>query len=235
MNVPMSETISETASTFESLQVLVHEPDVEADSCIIWLHGLGATAYDFAPITPFIRQYSGQPGLRMIYPQAPSLSVSINGGMMMPAWYDILSASPRRTINTHQYQQAIHAIQDLVKQQINNGLESKRVFIAGFSQGGAVAYQAACGFTESLAGVISLSTYIADTLKVAPENQQLPVFIGHGSQDMVVPEMLGLEALEWFRANRFEPVWKKYPLQHEVNEDELKDVADFIGQTLSAH
>lgn len=230
----MSETITEIASTFESLQVLIHEPDVNADSCIIWLHGLGASAYDFAPITGFIRQHSQQPGLKMLYPQAPSLAVTINGGVMMPAWYDIFSASPRRTINNHQYQAAISAIHTLIQKQIEQGISAERILIAGFSQGGAIAYQAACGFPQRLAGAICLSTYLAEPLKIKPCNAQLPMFIGHGSHDTVVPKMLGQEALEWLRENNFSPIWKEYPLQHEVSEDELQDVAEFIGQVLSA-
>lgn len=221
-----------TLSEFNHLELVCHEPDSQADSCIIWLHGLGADGYDFAPLTPVLRQSCDLPGLRAIYPHAPQLPVTINGGVNMPAWYDILAASPRRTINSQQFNLAVDAIQRLVQQQVDAGIPAERIIVAGFSQGGAVAYQAALGCQHPLGGLICLSTYIATDLSIQPANQQLPVFLAHGTQDMVVPVMLGQEACETLQQQGLTPEWRSYPIQHEVCDAELEEIAAFIRQCL---
>lgn len=213
---------------FDNLQFIIDEPEQSADSCIIWLHGLGASGHDFAPVTPLLRQVAGLPGLRGIYPHAPELAVTINGGMRMPAWYDILAASPRRVINPHQFRQATDAVQALIEQQIENGIASERIVIAGFSQGGAVAFQTALGCTHQLAGLVCLSTYLAFPPEISAANNQLPIFIGHGVHDVVVPKMLGQEALVMLEQHQLTPLWREYPLQHEVSQAELEDVATFM-------
>ena len=217
---------------FSALDIIQHEPEQTADCCIIWLHGLGASGHDFAPITPMLRQATGQAGLRAIYPHAPALAVTINSGMLMPAWYDILATSPRRTINPQHFHDAVSAIQALIQQQIDQGIDSRRIIVAGFSQGGAVAYQAALGFDQQLAGLICLSTYLVDTPNISAANQQLPIFVGHGQLDMVVPMMLGQEAVSLLEHKELTPVWREYPLQHEVSQQELEDVATFIQRIL---
>jgi phospholipase/carboxylesterase len=210
-----------------------HNPDVKTDSCIVWLHGLGASGYDFAPITPLLRQAASAPGLAAIYPHAPELAVTINGGMKMPAWYDILAASPRRVINPYQFQQSVTAVQNLISDLIAEGMSSRRILVAGFSQGGAVAYQAALGFGQPLGGLVCLSTYLAQEPLIDKENKRLPVFIGHGQMDMVVPQMLGLEAMSLLEGQELTPVWREYPIQHEVSEQQLEDVATFIRRVLT--
>lgn len=220
-------------SDSNTLDLIRHNPDVTPDSCIIWLHGLGASGHDFAPVTPLLRQVASAPGLTAIYPHAPELAVTINGGMRMPAWYDILAASPRRVINPHQFQQSVADVQQLISNMIAEGISSQRIVLAGFSQGGAVAYQAALGFGQQLGGLICLSTYLAQEPLISEENKRLPVFIGHGQMDMVVPQMLGLEAVSLLEGRELTPVWREYPIQHEVSQQELEDVATFIRRVLT--
>ena len=217
-----------------TLDCLIHEPDGSADNCLIWLHGLGADGYDFAPITPLLRQQLQRPGLRLIYPHAPKLAVTMNGGLVMPAWYDILASSPRRTINRQQFKQAVNAIQQLIEQQLDAGIASENIILAGFSQGGAVAYQAALQYHQPLAALVCLSTYLADAFGIHPANQALPVFIGHGTHDQVVPKFLGEEAHQWLQKKGLNAQWREYPLQHEVSQAELLELAAFIHQRLNS-
>ena len=143
---------------------IVLEPSMPADSCIIWLHGLGASGDDFVPLLPHLLQTlntAQPPVLRTVYPHAAQQPVTINGGMVMPSWYDLLATSPRRQIDGQQLAVSVQRIHTLIDQQIAAGIDSRRILLAGFSQGGAVAYEAAFSYPQPLAGLMALSTYIA--------------------------------------------------------------------------
>ena len=214
---------------------IVLEPSMPADSCIIWLHGLGASGDDFVPVLPHLLQAlntAQPPVLRAVYPHAAQQPVTINGGMVMPSWYDLLATSPRRNIDSQQLAVSVQRIHTLIDQQIAAGIDSRRILLAGFSQGGAVAYEAAFSYPQPLAGLMALSTYIARPLQINAANQHLPVLIAHGDYDGVVSPELGEEACQWLSAQGITPESHRYPLAHEVCLEEIEHCGLFAGRCL---
>ncbi|MBU2038377.1 MAG: carboxylesterase, partial [Gammaproteobacteria bacterium] len=205
---------------------IVLEPSTPADSCIIWLHGLGASGDDFVPVLPHLLQAfntTQPPVLRAIYPHAPQQPVTINGGMVMPSWYDLLATSPRRQIDGQQLSDSVQRIHTLIDQQIAAGIDSRRILLAGFSQGGAVAYETAFSYPQPLAGLMALSTYIARPLQINAANQHLPVLIAHGDYDAVVSPELGEEASLLLAQSGINAESNRYPMAHEVCLQEIED------------
>lgn len=215
---------------------IVLEPSTPADSCIIWLHGLGASGDDFVPVLPHLLQAlntTQPPVLRAIYPHAPQQPVTINGGMVMPSWYDLLATSPRRQIDGQQLSDSVQRIHTLIDQQIAAGIDSRRILLAGFSQGGAVAYETAFSYPQPLAGLMALSTYIARPLQINAANQHLPVLIAHGDYDAVVSPELGEEASLLLAQSDINAESHRYPMAHEVCLQEIEDCGRFGGRCLS--
>lgn len=199
---------------------------------VIWLHGLGASGHDFEPIVPEMRLSAG---VRFIFPHAPNRTVTVNGGMVMPAWYDIISIDIERVIDTQQIMESAEIISELIEQEIKRGIASDRIFIAGFSQGGAVAYEAALSHPKPLGGLIALSTYFATrkTITLHSANRQLPIFIGHGMADNVVAEVLGQEAVQFLETENYQPHYATYPIPHSVSMDEITDINQWLEQQLT--
>jgi len=131
-----------------------------ADACVFIIHGLGADGHDFEPLVPALALPESA-NVRFIMPHAPRLPVTINGGMVMPAWYDILAMDLGRRVDEVQLKKSAERIQALIQEQIDQGIDSQRIIVAGFSQGGAVAYQAALSFPQPLGGLLAMSTYFA--------------------------------------------------------------------------
>lgn len=204
------------------------------DAAVIWLHGLGASGHDFVPIIPEL-QLPEHVGIRFVFPHAPAIPITINGGMVMPAWYDILAMNMEREIDTQQILASAKAVIDLVEREMDAGIASERIILAGFSQGGAVVYQAALSYDKPLAGLMALSTYFATykTLKPAAANQQLPIQLFHGTQDPMVPEAMAQQALQALKALGYAPEYKSYPMQHEVCLQEIQDISVWLQKTLS--
>lgn len=209
------------------------QPDQEASACVIWLHGLGASCDDFYALVPELKLPASQ-NVRFIFPQAPDLPVTVNGGYLMPAWYDLLSLDVERKFNAEHLQQAAVAIQALISEQIDAGIASNKILLAGFSQGGAVAYEAALSFDQPLAGLLALSTYFATeaSCDLNDANKQLPIAIHHGSFDEVVLPVLADKAQQALTAKGFSPEMKSYPMAHEVCFEQLSDLRAFIVQRL---
>ena len=200
------------------------EPTSPATAAVIWLHGLGADGHDFVPIIPEL----GLPpdhGIRFIFPHAPDMPVTVNGGYVMPAWYDILEIDLDRKVDVAQLQASAREVGKLIKREIARGIPSERIVIAGFSQGGAVAYQAALSYPKPLAGLLALSTYFAttDTVALNAANAQLPIHIFHGKQDTIVPDLLALKAYRWLRERGYAPQYSEYPLGHNVFAEEIAE------------
>lgn len=211
------------------------EPESPATHAVIWLHGLGASGDDFAPIVPEL-MLPEHLAVRFIFPHAPARPVTINGGMVMPAWYDILSMDIDRKIDEAQILQSANAVHDLIDREIERGISSENIIVAGFSQGGAVAYQAALSYTKPLSGLMTLSTYFAtaDSIAVNPVNQSLPIFVSHGVHDPVVPELLGQRAIKQLQDKAFAPEYKTYAMEHEVCLPQIRDIAGWLTSTLNA-
>lgn len=210
------------------------EPTLPANASVIWLHGLGANGHDFEPIVPELN-LPPELHIRFVFPHAPSIPVTINGGMVMPAWYDILEMSIDRKIDTAQIEQSAQAIKDLIEREVERGIPTERIVIAGFSQGGAVAYETALSYYKPLAGLITLSTYLAThaTLKRNVANERIPTLICHGIQDPVVPEVLGQQALAKMKAWGYTPDYKTYPMAHAVCAKEIQDISTILSKVLT--
>ena len=209
------------------------EPVVAATASVLWLHGLGADGHDFEPIVPELR-LPRDAAVRFVFPNAPSIPVTINGGMVMPAWYDILAMDIARRVDERQLLQSAAAVSLLVDREIERGIDSNRIVIAGFSQGGAVAYQLALSYPRPLAGLLVLSAYFPTARSIAlhPANRVLPIQVCHGSLDPVVPEELGHQAHQTLLAMGYAAGYSTYPIGHSVCPEEIRDVAQWLQETL---
>lgn len=214
-----------------ALKYLEIETQANPIASVIWLHGLGASGHDFEPIVPELQL---PVGVRFIFPHAPNRTVTVNGGMVMPAWYDILSIEIERRIDTKQIMESSAAIGELIEQEITRGIPSEKIFIAGFSQGGAVAYEAALSYPKKLGGLIALSTYFAtkNTIKLSAANTELPIFIGHGVADNVVAELLGQQAKEAITQLGYRPEYFTYPIPHSVCMEEITDISLWLQKQI---
>lgn len=212
---------------------LTIEPKQPADSCVIWLHGLGADGHDFAPVVPELKLPANL-ATRFIFPHAPQIPVTINGGMVMPAWYDILEMQLERKIDTEQLCASADEIVKLINLQVEQGIPTERIIIAGFSQGGAVAYQVALSFPKPLAGLLALSTYFAteSTIEMHPANQKMPILIMHGRHDDIVPESLGIKAKNSLSEHQYPVEYVNYPMPHSVCLEQIEEIGRWLAQHL---
>lgn len=208
-------------------------PETEISASIIWLHGLGADGNDFAPMVPQL-QLPDNFGIRFIFPHAPSIPVSINNGYVMPAWYDIKQMDIDRHIDEDQLKQSAAWIHALIDREIERGVDSSRIIIAGFSQGGAVAYQAALTYPKPLAGIMALSTYFAtaNSIQINPIHNTIPILICHGSLDPIIEESLGRKSLATLQNLGFVPEYNTYEMEHAVCPQEIVEIASWITRVL---
>lgn len=205
---------------------------------VIWLHGLGADGSDFVPLVPELG-LAGERAVRFIFPHAPAIPVTCNGGYVMPAWYDIVSLdSNSRSVDEAGIVRSLQAVAALIGRENQRGIPCGRVFVAGFSQGGAVAYATALTYPEKLAGVIALSTYIplpgllAD--QAAAANRAIPIFAAHGTADEVVPFELGRTAKELLIERGYRVQWHDYPISHTVCLPEIEAIGKWLNERLTA-
>lgn len=203
------------------------------DATVIWLHGLGADGNDFAPVVPELGLPQGA-AVRFIFPHAPSRPVSVNGGYVMPSWYDIFSLDLERKLDEGQLRASSAAVKALIEQELARGIASNRIVIAGFSQGGAVAYETALSFDKPLAGLLALSTYFATkaTVELSSANKSLPIAIHHGVQDPVVPELLGQQAKATLNTMGYSPQYRRYNMEHSLCLVQIKDIGAWLTQVL---
>ena len=206
---------------------------VEISASVIWLHGLGADGGDFAPLVPQL-DLPEHFGIRFIFPHAPSIPVSINNGYVMPAWYDIKQMDIDRHVDEEQLRQSANWVHQLIDREVERGVDSRRIIIAGFSQGGAVSYEAALTYPRALAGIMALSSYFATANSVEnnPVQNEIPILICHGSLDSVLPESLGRQSLEALKSLGFTPQYHSYPMEHAVCPREIVDIAAWIRSVL---
>ena len=202
---------------------------------IIWLHGLGADGNDFVPI---IEQLDlPKLGIRFIFPHAPMIPVTINGGFVMRAWYDILDTSlARKDEDEPGLRASQERITDVLDREIARGIPASRIVLAGFSQGGAIALQTGLRYPRGLAGVMVLSGYLPLMKTLArervAENQQTPVFMGHGTNDNVVPMSLAVTSRTQLMQCGYNVEWHEYPIMHGVCDEELTDVGRWLDKVL---
>ena len=199
-------------------------------AAVIWLHGLGADGSDFEPIVPELRLPAAKP-VRFIFPNAPKRPVTINGGMRMPAWYDILQMGGGKEDEAGIRASQL-AIENLIAVEKAKGIPPNKIVLAGFSQGGAIALQTALRQRERLAGVMALSTYlpIANTLEKerAAINNDLPIFMAHGSYDPMIPMARAAQSRDALLSLGYALEWREYPMPHSVCPEEIADIAAFL-------
>lgn len=217
------------------LNCLEIEPAGSADAAVIWLHGLGADARDFEGVVPALKLPSDI-NIRFIFPNAPSIPVTINSGFVMPAWYDILALSEKREINETQFYASVDATRELIDREITRGIKSERIILAGFSQGGAIVYQTALSEGRKLGGLLALSTYIANPrdIQLNPANANIPIQVCHGSYDPMVTTPMAEQALAVLKELGLNPQFNTYPMEHEVCLAEIKDISNWLQQCLLA-
>ncbi|MEX0617405.1 MAG: alpha/beta fold hydrolase [Pseudohongiellaceae bacterium] len=208
-------------------------PQTPVNASIIWLHGLGADGHDFAAIVPQLT-LSKDYGIHFVFPHAPSIPVTINNGYVMPAWYDILGLDADRHLDDVQLIASADAVHRLIDREIERGIDSRRIVLAGFSQGGAVVYHAALTCAEPLGGVLALSTYFATAgrIEINPANRDLPILACHGMGDPVIQENLGRQSVDTLRSLGFAPEYKTYPMEHAVSSLEIADISAWLQQVL---
>ena len=215
---------------------LILHPANDADACVIWLHGLGADKYDFLPVAEALQ--SQLPSTRFVLPQAPTQAVTVNGGWAMPSWYDILAMSPSRAINHEQLEASAQMLIGLIEAQRDSGINPARIFLAGFSQGGAVVLHTAfLRWQFALGGVMALSTYaptFGDDISLAEAKKQLPVLCLHGTRDDIVLPTMGRAAHDFLSAAGVSVQWRAYPMGHEVVNEEIRDIADWLEHRLNS-
>lgn len=213
---------------------LILQPAKPADACVIWLHGLGADRYDFLPVAEALQETLLS--TRFVLPQAPTRAVSINGGYEMPSWYDILAMTPARAISREQLDESAKMVIDLIDQQKASGIDASRIFLAGFSQGGAVVLHAAfMKWQGALGGVLALSTYaptFSDELQLSASQQRIPALCLHGQYDEVVQNAMGRSAYEHLKQQGVTVTWQEYPMGHEVLPEEIRDIGQWLSQRL---
>jgi len=213
---------------------LIIEPEKTVDACVIWLHGLGADRYDFLPVAEALQQ--SLLTTRFVLPQAPTRAVTVNGGYEMPSWYDIKAMSPARAIDSEQLEGSAQRILTLIEEQRNSGIDPARIFLAGFSQGGAVVLHTAFLRWEGpLGGVLALSTYaptFSDDMVLSASQQRIPVLCLHGIYDEVVQNAMGRTAFEQLKAQGVTATWQEYPMGHEVLPQEIADIGVWLGDRL---
>ena len=204
-----------------------------ANATVIWLHGLGASGHDFEML-PKQLNLPKDSRIRFIFPHAPEIPVTVNAGYVMPAWYDILEMTEIRKINEQQLLDSVNEVHKLIQQELDKGISSNRIMLAGFSQGGAVAYHAALTFPKKLAGLMALSTYFAtaDSIEVNSANNTLPIHIYHGSRDPMVVEAQGKRAYNDLLSMGFNVGYKSYQMEHELCFEEVSDISSFVKQHL---
>ncbi|MCY1207386.1 Carboxylesterase 2 [compost metagenome] len=218
----------------EPLPAIEIETAPDPRYAVIWMHGLGADGSDFAPVVPELR-LPASPGVRFIFPHAPAISVTCNGGYVMPAWYDIYSLDEAgRRADEAGIQASCDAIRALVARENARGIPCSRIVLAGFSQGGAIAYTAGLTHPEPLAGIVALSTYIpapgALAAQASAANAATPVFAAHGTQDDVVPLQLGVAARDFIQARQHPLTWQTYPMGHSVCLEEIAAIGAWLAE-----
>lgn len=213
-----------------TLETIVKQTGKNPKLVIIWMHGLGADGNDFAPVVP---QFNiPELPLKFIFPHAPKIPVTINGNMVMRAWYDITMMDIGKHADKKGVIESAKLINELIQQQLKQGFKHEQIVLAGFSQGSAMALHLGTHLDKKLAGVIALSGYlpILETLNELA-NLQTPFFMGHGTQDPVVPYTLGKSSKETLVKYGYQVNWNSYPIQHGVSIEEINDIKQWLIKT----
>ena len=206
------------------------------NTTVIWMHGLGDSGFGHESIAQEMN-FPDDLGITFIFPHAPPIPVTINGGMVMPAWYDILENDISRKIDESGIEASSVKISQIIQGEIESGISPKSIMLAGFSQGGAVALHTALKYPVQLGGVIAMSTYLGTssvlTASTSEINRSIPIFWGHGTFDPVVPLSLAKESMSTLNKNGYTVSFKAYEMDHSIHPQEILDIQNWITSNLA--
>lgn len=215
------------ANFLDSVEI---NPKRRAEYAVIWLHGLGADGHDFEPIVPELGIPESVP-IRFVFPHAPKRPVTINGGMVMRAWYDILDLGTRK-VDLQAIHESSGLLRRLIEREMAAGIASDRIVLAGFSQGGAIALHTGLRYEQPLAGILALSTYSPSVGSLAQDrseaNARIPILMAHGRHDPVIPISAAISTRDALTQLNYSIQWQAYPMQHEVCMEEISAIRTWL-------
>jgi phospholipase/carboxylesterase len=203
---------------------------------VIWMHGLGADGNDFVPIVKELK-LEGCPAIRFVFPHAPMMEVTINGGRMMPAWYDISASEFGRDDDEDSVRSSQVDINALIEREKERGIAADKILIGGFSQGCAMTFQTGLRYPEKLGGLLCLSGYLPLEASFEAErseaNKNIPIYYGHGLEDQVIPVTRAQQTLALLQKNGYSVEWHEYDMPHSVCMEEIIDISNFLKRVLA--
>jgi phospholipase/carboxylesterase len=220
--------------SFEHDAIII-EPQNTHKASVIWLHGLGADGHDFEPIVPELN-LGNDLGIRFIFPHAPKRPVTINSGMAMRAWYDVKSPNLRNQEDSVGIIESTNLINNYINAEIESGIDSKNIILAGFSQGGAITLHAGLRFSSPLAGLLALSTYLplpSLLEKEASSDKEIAIMMAHGIADPVIPVEQGRTSAATLKDQGYKVEWHEYNMQHSVCPEEITAIGLWIKKQLT--
>jgi len=219
----------------EHLECVEINPDREPAVVILWLHGLGADGHDFEAIVPELRLPDTFP-IRYVFPHAPMRPVTINFGMVMRAWYDIRGMDVSDGIDMKGFLESVDHLRALIQRELDRGVPSERILLAGFSQGGAIALHTGLRYEKPLRGMLGLSTYLPTATTLAAEkseaNESIPIFMAHGKSDPLVSISRAIAARHELKRLNYPVEWHEYPMEHQVCLQEIEDIRTWLLKLL---
>jgi phospholipase/carboxylesterase len=219
------------------LEAIEIETSAAPTASVIWMHGLGADGHDFVDVVPELH-LPPRPGIRFVFPHAPKRPVTINGGYVMRAWYDIRDDHGQRREDADGVRASQKSIEALIQREKARGVVASSIVLAGFSQGGAMALHTGLRHAERLAGVMALSCSLplpdALAAEAAPANRDVPIFMAHGTHDPMIPMARAVRAREALTDLGYRVEWHEYPMPHSVCAEEIADLAAWVQQSLAA-
>lgn len=218
-----------------SPDAVVVQPSTSVDASVIWLHGLGADGHDFEPIVPHLGSALAE-RTRFIFPHAPERPVTINGGCVMRAWYDVVDAHITRRADAAGVHESEKILHGYIETEVASGIPPERIVVAGFSQGGAIALHGGLRYPQRLAGVLGISCYLPLPMAIAeefaPANAKTPMFMAHGTQDPVIPVEAGKQSRDYLKDLDYDIEWHTYPISHSVCLEEIEDIGRWLMRVL---
>ena len=208
------------------------DPSGKPDATIIWLHGLGADGHDFEAIVPELR-LPDSPAVRFVFPHAPQRPVTINAGMIMRAWFDLIDLDlGANSADKEQFLESVEMLEALIETELRSGLDSQRIVLAGFSQGGAIALHTGLHFPKRLAGILAMSTHLPTlqdrSAALSPANRQVPIMMAHGQMDPMIPLARAIETRQELARLGYAVSWHEYPIEHSVCAEEIGDIRAWL-------
>ena len=222
----------------ETLEAVIIEPASTPQAVVIWLHGLGADGYDFEPIVLELG-IPDDAAIKFIFPHAPKIPVTVNGGYVMRAWYDIAATDLGEQQDVEGIKRSQQQLNSLIEAEIAQGIPADKIVLAGFSQGGAIILQAGLRYSQRLAGIMVLSSYVPLEETLATEknsaNQGVPIFYAHGEEDDIIPISFAKQSRDLLLEQGYKVEWSSYAMPHSVVPDEIDAIGVWLRKILEIH